>query len=170
MQVSETQRLKINQFSTEDAPFFLELVNSPNWIKYIGDRNTKTLADAEKRIAEGHLKSYKENGFGFYKLLLKEENNKPIGTCGLIKRDTLDEVDLGFAFLPEYEGKGFGFEASVEIMKIAKDTFNLKKLVAIVTPNNKNSIKLLEKLGFTFEKTVKPFEDDKEPLLFAKTL
>ncbi|ULC59555.1 GNAT family N-acetyltransferase [Flaviramulus sp. BrNp1-15] len=170
MIVAETKRLKIFKFSITDAPFFLELVNSPNWIKYIGDRNTKTIKDAEERITKGHLKNYKEFGFGFYKLLLKEENNKSIGTCGLIKREELDDVDIGFAFLPEYEGKGYGFEASVEIMKLAKNQFNLKRLAAITTPENKNSIKLLEKLGFNFEKRIKPFEDGEELLLFAKNL
>ena len=126
MIVAETKRLKIFKFSISDAPFFLELVNSPNWIKYIGDRNTKTIKDAEERITKGHLKNYKEFGFGFYKLLLKKENNKPIGTCGLIKREELDDADIGFAFLPEYEGKGYGFEASVKIIKLAKNQFNLK--------------------------------------------
>lgn len=170
MIIAETERLKISKFSIADAPFFLELVNCPNWIKYIGDRNTKTIEDAEKRIAEGHLKNYEIYGFGFYKLLLKEENNKPIGTCGLIKRYELDDVDLGFGFLPEYEGRGFGFESSVEIIKLAKNKFNLKKLAAISAPNNINSIKLLKKLGFNFEKNVKPFNDDEELRLFAKRL
>ena len=86
MNVAETQRLLISKFTLNDASFFLELVNTPNWLKYIGDRNTKTKQDAEKRIEEGHLASYKEYGFGFYKLLLKDENRKPIGSCGLIKR------------------------------------------------------------------------------------
>tara|TARA_R110000868_G_scaffold240846_6_gene495447 strand:- start:439 stop:945 length:507 start_codon:yes stop_codon:yes gene_type:complete len=167
--VIETKRLIISKFSISDAPFFLELVNSPNWIKYIGDRNIKTIEDAEKSITNGHLKSYKEHGFGFYKLALKEKNI-PIGTCGLIKRDTLAEVDLGFAFLPEHEGKGFGFEASGEVMKLAKHQFNLKKLVAITNPDNKNSIKLLEKLRFTLEKEVSPFKDDEKLLLFTKIL
>ena len=167
--VTETKRLIIYKFSISDAPFFLELVNSPNLIKYIGDRNIKTIEDAEKNIANRHLKSYKEHDFGFYKLVLKE-NNTPIGTCGLIKRDALVEVDLGFAFLPEYEGKGFGFEASTAVMKLAKHQFNLKKLVAITNPDNKNSIKLLEKLGFTLEKEVNPFKDDKKVLLYAKIL
>lgn len=170
MVIRETERLIISKFSVLDAPFFLELVNTPNWLKYIGDRNIKTIEDAEKRIKEGHLKSYNDFGFGFYKLLLKEENNKTIGTCGLIKRDTLDDVDIGFAFLPEYEGKGFGFEAAFEILVLSKSEFKLKKLVAITNPDNKNSINLLEKLGFSFEKKVIPFEDNKELLLFAKTL
>lgn len=170
MIIAETERLEITKFSIKDAPFFMELVNSPNWIKYIGDRNTKTYEDAEKRIAEGHLKSYEEYGFGFYKLLLKSENNKPIGTCGLIKREELEDVDIGFAFLPEYEGKGFGYEASGEIIKLAKNSFKLKKLAAITNTDNKNAIKLLKKLGFTFEKQINPFKDGKELFLFTKEL
>ncbi|MCB4798070.1 GNAT family N-acetyltransferase [Neotamlana laminarinivorans] len=168
--VEETQRLILEKFSKNDAPFFLELVNSPNWIKYIGDRNTKTIQDAEKRIENGHLKSYNTNDFGFYKVLLKAENNKPIGTCGIIKRDELPEVDLGFAFLPEYEGLGFGFEASEKVIKLAKNKFNLKKLIAIVTAKNKNSTKLLRKLGFVFKKDIILFDDASELQLFAKKL
>ncbi|SFC99121.1 GNAT family N-acetyltransferase [Algibacter pectinivorans] len=170
MIVAETNRLLILKFTLKDAPFFLELVNAPNWIKYIGDRNTKTVKAAEERIQEGHLKSYQSTGFGFYKLLLKTENNKPIGTCGLIKRDTLDDVDIGFAMLPGYEGLGLAHEASKEVIKLAKQQFELKRLIAIINPDNKKSIKLIEKLGFTFEKLVKPFADDEELLLFAKTL
>lgn len=168
--IAETERLILSKFTLEDAPFFLELVNSPNWIKFIGDRNTKTLKDAEERIKEGHFKSYKKYGFGFYKVKLKEEQNKVIGTCGLIKRDTLDDVDIGFAFLSEYESRGFGYESSLEIIRLAKDVFHLKKIVAITNPDNEKSIRLLEKLGLTFEKKVKPFEDDEELLLFAKNL
>lgn len=170
MIIAETNRLLISEFTLKDAPFFLELVNSPNWIKFIGDRKTKTVKEAENRIREGHLKSYKTSGFGFYKLLLKAENNKPIGTCGLIKRDTLEDVDIGFAMLPDYEGIGIAYEASVAVIKLAKQTFKLKKLVAITNPNNKKSIKLVEKLGFTYENKVKPFEDDEELLLFAKKI
>lgn len=170
MIVAETNRLIISKFTIEDAPFFKELVNTPNWLKYIGDRNIKTIEDAKKRIEDGHLKSYETNGFGFYKLLLKEENNKSIGTCGLIKREALDDVDIGFAMLPMYEGRGFGYEASIAIMELAKNKFKLDKIVAITLANNPKSIKLLEKLGLRFEKTVKPFEDTEELLLFAKAL
>jgi RimJ/RimL family protein N-acetyltransferase len=170
MKISETNRLIISKFSIKDAPFFLELVNSPNWIKYIGDRHLKTVEDAKNYLKEGTLKSYKDFGFGFYKLQLKEKNNKTIGTCGLVKREQLEYVDIGFAMLPDYEGKGFGFEASTEILKLAKEQFKLSKVLAITLPTNANSIKLLEKLGLSFEKRVKPFEDDEELLLFAKDL
>lgn len=170
MIIAETERLIISKVTIQDASFFLELMNTPHWLKYIGDRNIKSIEDAEEAIKNGHLKSYKDNGFGFYKVSLKAENNITIGTAGLIKRDQLEHVDIGFGFLPKYEGKGFGYEAAVEVIKLAKDVFNIAKLVAITNPNNKNSIKLLEKLGLTFEKRVKPFDEDKELLLFAKTL
>lgn len=167
--IAETKRLLISKFTSFDAPFFLRLTNSPNCLKYIGDKNLKTVADAEIYLQDKTIKSYENFGFGFYKLILKE-NNKPIGTCGLAKREKLDNVDIGFAFLPEYERQGFGFEASVEIMRLAKSKFKLKKIVAITNPENHNSIKLLEKLGLVFEKTVNPFDEDKELLLFAKNL
>lgn len=170
MKIAETNRLIISQFTLEDANFFLELVNTPNWIKYIGERHIKTIEQAQEAIKNGHLKSYKTYGFGFYKLQLKEHNNITIGTCGLIKRDSLDHVDIGFAMLPKFEGKGFGFESSQAMLKLAKETFKLEKIVAITLPTNTNSIKLLEKLGLSFEKKVKPFEDDEELLLFAKIL
>ncbi len=167
--IAETERLIISRFSIKDAPFFLELVNSPQWIKYIGDRNIKTIAQAEQRIINGHLKSYETHGFGFYKVELKA-SKKTIGTCGLIKRDTLEDVDIGFAFLPDYEGKGYGYESSKAILKLAKEVFKLKKVIAITLPTNQPSIHLIEKLGLSFQKKVKPFENDEELLLFAKTL
>lgn len=167
MPIAETNRLLISKITLRDAKFFIELANSPNWLKYIGDRKVKTVKDAKAYLKNGTLKSYKEFGFGFYKITLKEKNNMPIGICGLIKREQLDEVDIGFALLPEYESKGFGFESSAIVLKLAKEKFCLKKIVAITLPTNKNSIKLLEKLGLTYEKKVKPFEDDIELLLFA---
>lgn len=170
MILAETERLIISKVTLQDAPFFLELMNTPNWIKYIGDRNIKSVKSAEENIKNGHLKSYKTHGFGFYKVMLKAENNKTIGTAGLVKREQLDDVDIGFGFLPEYEGKGFGYESSLEIMKLAKKTFNIKKITAITNPDNHNSIKLLEKLGLVFEKKVNPFDEKEELLLFAKTL
>ncbi len=169
MTISETQRLTISKVTLQDAPFFLELMNTPHWIKYIGDRKIKTITDAKEHLKKGILKSYKKDGFGFYKLLLKSENLKIIGICGLVKRKELEDTDIGFGFLPDYEGKGFGYESSVEIMNLAQNKFKLKKVSAITSPINKNSIKLLEKLGLTYEKRVIPFEDGKELLLFAKT-
>ena len=168
MIIAETERLIITKVTLLDAPFFLELMNTPHWLKFIGDRNIKTVIDAEENLKKGILKSYKENGFGFYKILLKEENNKTIGTVGLIKRDELEDIDIGFGFLPEYERRGFGYESSIEIMKLAEHTLKLKRVLAITNPINKNSIKLLEKLGLSFKKYINPFNEDKELSLFEK--
>jgi RimJ/RimL family protein N-acetyltransferase len=168
--IAETERLIISKFKIEDAPFFLKLTNSPNCIKYIGDKNLRSIEDAEKYLKNKTIKSYIDFGFGFYKLELKSENNKPIGTCGFTKRQELEYIDSGFAFLPEYEGKGFGYESSIAILKLAKEKFKVDIISAIVNQQNTNSIKLLEKLGFIYKKQINPFEEDKELLLFAKTL
>jgi len=168
--IAETERLIISKVTLDDAPFFLELMNTPHWLEFIGDRNLKTIEEVKKHLKGGILKSYEKSGFGFYKLLLKAENNKTIGISGLVKREQLDHVDIGFGFLPEYEGKGFGYESSLEIMDLAQNQFKLDKVIAITDPINKNSIKLLKKLGLTLEKRVIPFDDGKELLLFAKKL
>jgi len=169
MNIAETERLVISKFSIEDAGFYFKLLNTPNWIKYIGDRNVKTIKEAEDYLANGILKSYSELGFGFYKLQLKT-NNMIIGTCGIIKRETLEVPDFGFAFLPDFEEQGYGYEASVAILNFIKASLNFNKLFAITLPNNIRSISLLEKLGFNYQKRVKPFEDEVELLLFAKPL
>lgn len=170
MIVAETERLIITKFTLDDAQFFIDLVNTPKFKKFIGDRKINTIPKAQQRIKDGHLKNYDQLGYGFYKLLLKSDNNIPIGTCGLTKRENLELPDIGFAMLPEFEGKGFGLESSLAILKLAKDTFKLPKIGAITQNNNVASIKLIEKLGLSFEKMVKPFEDDQELMLFAKTL
>jgi len=170
MPIAETDRLLISKITLRDAARFLKLTNSPNWLKYIGDRHLKTVEDAKTYLKAGTLKSYSDFGFGFYKLQLKTKSKVFIGIAGLIKREHLDDVDIGFALLPEYENLGFGFEASSAILTLAIEQFNLKRIVAITLPSNGKSIKLLEKMGMSYEKRVKPFEDGQELLLFAKTL
>ena len=170
MIIAETNRLIISKFTLQDASFFLELANTPKWIKFIGDRNLKTTEDAEIYLKNGAIKSYKDFGFGFYKLQLKEDNLIPIGTCGLVKRKELEYIDFGFGLLPEYECKGFGYESSMAILKVAKEQFNISRITAITLPSNIDSIKLLQKLGLHYEKRIKPFEDDDELMLFVKDL
>ena len=170
MIIAETDRLLLSKITVEDAPFLLELMNTPGWLKYNGDRNVKTLEKAISHIKNNQLKCYETHGFGYYKFQVKAENLKTIGTSGLLKRDQLKHVDIGFSILPDYHSKGYGYEAASEIMKLAKDTFNIKKLYAITLPINQPSINLLEKLGLSYQKIVKPFDDDKDLLLFAKNL
>lgn len=170
MNIAETDRLILSKITIDDAPFILELMNTLDWITYIGDRDVRTVEQAATYIKNNQLRAYETQNFGYYKVLLKAENSKPIGSFGLLKRETLDHVDIGFSLLPQYKGKGYGFEGASELMKLAKHTFNIKTICAITLPENEPSIKLLEKLGLSYEKTVKPFDDDKDLLLFAKTL
>ncbi|HEX2993999.1 MAG TPA: GNAT family N-acetyltransferase, partial [Anaerolineales bacterium] len=160
------ERLHLRQFSPEDAAFILELLNEPSFIQNIGDRGVRTLADAVAYIERVPLASYAKNGFGLYAVLLKE-TNEIIGMCGLIKRDGLDNVDIGYAFLPTFWSKGYAVESAAAIKAYARDVIGLKRLVAITDPANEGSIRVLEKIGLRFEKMVRLSQDDIELKLFA---
>ena len=166
MNVAETERLRVRWLTTGDSAFILELVNEPSWIQYIGEKNVKTLQDALRYIENGPVAMYKRAGFGLYMVELKE-NSAPIGICGLIKRETLKEVDLGFAFLPRFWRKGYAFESAAAVMSYGKTVLGLRRIVAILSRDNHRSSKLLEKLGFCFEGTVKLQPDDEELKLYA---
>jgi len=166
MQIAETERLTISKITVDDAPFILELMNTPKWIEFIGDRNVKTEAEARDYLKNNQLKQYENYEFGYYKLCLKDDDLNLIGTAGLLQRDTLPHVDIGFSLLPEFYNQGYGYEASKEIMRLAKDTFQLKTLCAITLPTNQASIQLLKKLGLFYKEVVKPSDTDEELLLF----
>ena len=125
------------------------------------------MPDAEKYIADRIVKSYIDHGLGLYLVELKTSGTA-IGLCGLIKRDTLDDIDIGFAFLPEYNGFGYAFEAAISTLQFAFESLEINRLVAITTPDNINSIKLLEKIGMQFEKKIL-FEEKEELFLFGIT-
>ena len=169
MALFETERLIIQQFTLNDAPFILELLNSESWIKYIGDRKIRTIEDAEKYLLNGPIKNYSAIGFGLSLVKTKKENIS-IGMCGLIKRDTLKDVDIGFAFFPQYEGKGYGFESASAVMKNAKDVLKLNRVVAITVNYNHSSIKLLERLGMILEGNIYMPGDTEELMLFGINL
>jgi RimJ/RimL family protein N-acetyltransferase len=147
--ILETDRLTIRQLTLADAPFIVELVNTPGWLRFIGDRNIKTDEQAENYLTNGPLASYAQNGFGLYGVELKSAKTL-IGMCGLIKRETLPNPDIGFAFLPEAMGKGFAFEAANAVMSLAINTLKLPTVLAITLPDNNSSRKLLEKIGLKF--------------------
>jgi RimJ/RimL family protein N-acetyltransferase len=153
MTILETDRLVLRQFTPDDAPFMLDLLNSPPWLRFIGDRGVRTLEDAGHYIQNGPLKSYSEFGFGGYLVQLKE-GDLPIGLCGLFRRETLPDVDLGFAFLPGYEGRGYGYEVSSALLDYALTQLKLERITAFCDPENQASIRLIEKLGLRFEKSV----------------
>jgi len=164
----ESERLILSEFSKNDAPFFFELVNDPAWIQYIGDRNINTILDAEKYLEEKIIPSYQEFGFGFYIVRLKKEKT-PIGMCGLIKRDWMKYVDIGYAFLPGFRGKGYALEAGKATMKYAKETLQISKLAAITDVNNSKSSNLLERLGLEFDRLITyPNETEKCKLYLEK--
>ena len=166
MNIIETNRLILRKFIIDDAGFVLELLNSPSWLKYIGDRNVKNLEDAKNYISDKLISSYIKNGFGLYEIILKKDNI-PVGMCGLIKRDTLENIDLGFALSPVFTGKGYAFEAAFATLNYAKTVLKLERIIAITTTENKNSIKLLEKLKFVFEKMVHLSNEEEELMLFS---
>lgn len=143
----ETPRLRLRKFTLADAPFILRLVNEPSWLQYIGDRHVHSIADAEQYLLKGALRSYEENGFGSGMVLLKETAEE-IGMCGLFKRDYLDEVDIGFAFLPQYTGKGYGLEIAQATLDYARESLGIHRVAAFTSKDNFTSMKLLAKLGF----------------------
>jgi RimJ/RimL family protein N-acetyltransferase len=153
-QILETDRLRLREFNNEDTAFIISLLNSEGWLKFIGDRNVRTPDQARAYLENGPLKSYLANGYGL-SLVERKEDNKPIGMCGILNRDTLENPDVGFAFLPEFNGNGYALEIVTATMAFAKEKLNIPKVLAITLPNNARSISLLKKIGFTFKKTIR---------------
>ena len=166
MKVLETDRLTLRHLSTGDAEFILELLNEPSFIRYIGDKQVRTLDDARAYVLNGPVKSYETYGFGLNLVELKSEG-KPIGMCGLLKRDTLPEPDIGFAFLPDYWNQGYAFEAAAAVMNHARANLGVENVLAITSPDNDASAKLLGKIGLRFDRLVKLAEDAEEVKLFT---
>lgn len=166
MKILETERLLLRQFSIDDADFILRLLNEPSFIQNIGDRGVRTLEDARSYILRVPIASYEKNGFGLYLVILKE-SGASIGMCGLIRREALEDVDIGYAFLPEYWSRGYAVEAALAVKEYARDVIGLKRLVAITDPENQASIRVLEKIGLRFEKMIRLSEDDIDLKLLA---
>ncbi len=145
----ETARLRLRELTPDDTGFVIELLNSPGWLQFIGDRNVKTNAQAREYLEMGPLKSYREQGHGLA-LVERKEDGQAIGMCGLLQRANLDHPDLGFALLPAYSGQGYAFEIASATVAHAISALSLPTLYAIVNPDNVRSISLLEKLGFLF--------------------
>ena len=167
MKKYETERLIIKPTNTEDAKFIFEIMNTPKYYKYIGDRNIKSLEDAENYIKNRMLLQYEKVGFGNFTIILKSDDSK-IGFCGIYVRPSLETPDIGFAFFEEYEGKGYAYEASSLLKQLAKTEFGLQKLSGITVEYNHSSRKLLEKLGLKFQKKFF-MEGDPEELMYYET-
>lgn len=166
LKVLETDRLILRRLSAEDAGFILRLLNEPSWIRFIGNKGVRSLEDARNYILKGPVDMYARLGFGLYLVELKEAG-LPIGICGLIKRDSLKDVDIGFAFLPEFWGQGYAYESAAAVIEYGRNALGLKRIVAITSVDNESSIKLLEKLGLRFEGVVKLSDDAEEVNLFG---
>ncbi|WP_304344273.1 GNAT family N-acetyltransferase [Chryseobacterium koreense] len=159
--IIETERLLLKPMSTDDSQLIFELYNSPNFIRFIGDRNIKTVDDAENYIKEKFLPQIERLGYGNY-LITRKEDGKKIGSVGIFERDGLDVHDIGFSFLPEFEKKGYGYESASKLMEVGFKEFGLKKISAITTKENISSQKLIEKLGLKFQKMVSLPNDEEE--------
>ena len=165
-EVLVTDRLRIRRMSVHDAPFMLGLLNDPSWIRYIGDRGVRTVDDARAYILDGPMAMYARLGHGFC-IVERKQDGCPIGICGLAKRDYLDDVDLGYALLPEFAGQGYAQEAAAAVLAHATGTMGLKRIVATVRPDNLRSSRLLEKLGMRFERTIRHPDGTRDLHLFA---
>ena len=168
VKILETERLILREIIESDDEFMLDLLNQPSFIKFIGDRNVRNLEQARDFIESRYRKSYAENGFGLYLVELKAEisefqsknhkpqttNRLPIGICGFVKRDTLPDADIGFAFLPQFAGKGYALESANAVMKYGREVLGLKRVLAITTQDNESSGRLLAKINFKFENLI----------------
>jgi RimJ/RimL family protein N-acetyltransferase len=169
MVILETERLTLRELdSAIDAEFIFELLNSPKFLKYIGDRGVRSIEQAQDFIENRYKQSYREHGFGLYMVELKDDR-RSIGMCGFVRRDSLPEPDLGFAFLPDFEGKGCGFESSAALLRYGSEKFGFKRILAITSQDNDVSVKLLEKLGFRFAR-IFTTPDGEDLNLFEKQL
>lgn len=153
MEQIETNRLIVRELTPRDSSFIFKLLNQPSWIKYIGDKGVRSIEDAEKYIRNGPISMYTRLGFGLFAVELAA-SAEPIGICGLIKRDELEDADLGFAFLEHFWGNGYALEAATAVMEFAKG-LGFTKVVAITTLDNEASVKLLEKIDFRFDRVIR---------------
>lgn len=169
MTVLETERLVLRRLSVDDAAFILELLNEPSFLRYIGDKGVRNVREAIRYLETGPLASYDRFGFGLYLVELKDAG-VPIGMCGLIKRDSLPDVDIGFAFLPSFWSRGYAFESAVAVMTYGRDVLGLGRIVAITSPDNEASARLLEKVGLRYERLIKLADDQSEVRLFVSSV
>jgi RimJ/RimL family protein N-acetyltransferase len=162
----ETERLVLKHLADRDAEFIRGLLNEPSFLRFIGDRGVRTMDDACRYIQDGPVASYARYGYGLLRVGLKADDT-PIGICGVLKRDTLPEPDLGFSLLPAWWSKGYAYEAASGVMQHARGPLRLGRILAITSVDNESSIKLLGKLGFRFERMIRLGDDPSELRLFA---
>lgn len=169
MQIVETDRLILREIdSAIDAEFIFELLNTPKFLKYIGDRGVRSVEQASDFIEKRYRQSYRDHGYGLYTVEQKSDNI-PVGVCGFVKRDHFEFPDVGFAFLPEFEGHGYGFESANAVLDFGHNKLDFSKVMAITSQDNHVSVKLLTKLGFNFDRIFQTPEGE-DVKLFEKQL
>jgi len=166
MKILETKRLVLRRLTPEDAPFILELLNDPLFLRFIGDKGVRTVDGARDYIVNGPMASYAQHGFGLFHVSLKHDG-MPIGMCGLLKRELLEDVDVGFAYLPQFSGQGYATEAARATIDYGRSVLGLKRIVAITAPDNEGSQNVLRKIGLRHEKTLKLPAYQTDSLLFT---
>lgn len=169
MKILETERTILREVTTDDAEFILDLLNQPSFIKFIGDRKLRTVEQARDYIESRFAASYKQFGFGMYAVELKT-TRELIGICGFVRRDSLPDADIGFAFLPQFERKGYAFETGDAMMRYGRNVLNLKRILAITSQDNAASGRLLEKLDFKFERLIELPPETEKLKLFSSNL
>ena len=162
-----TPRLAIRAFTLDDAPFIVELLNDPGWLKNIGDRGVRTLDDAREYLRKGPLAAAERHGFALWAVRQHDVDGAPIGMCGLVRRDGLDDVDLGYAFLPAARGQGFAREAAAAVLAHGFERLGLTRIVAITSVDNAASGRVLEAIGMRFEQRMRVPGHEDDSLLYA---
>ncbi|MBD0318995.1 MAG: GNAT family N-acetyltransferase [Gemmatimonadetes bacterium] len=166
--VTETGRLVLRHFTTEDAEFVLRLLNEPSFIENIGDRGVRTVEDAVAYLNRGPIDSYARHGHGLNAVVLRE-TGEPIGMCGLLRREQFADADVGYSFLPEFWRRGYAAEAVAAVVEHGRRTLGLRTIIAIVAPHNTASSALLEKLGFRYEERVELLTDGSDVMVYRSS-
>jgi RimJ/RimL family protein N-acetyltransferase len=169
LNVIETERLNLREMSEADAEFVFEILNDPGFVRFVGDRGVRTHEAAARYINERFVESYRQNGFGLWLVETKDEKARA-GICGLINRGALPGIEVGYAFLPPFRSKGYAFEAASAATVYARDVLRLSRLYAIVNPDNAVSIRVLEKLGMSYERPVRLTGEESDVSLFSTEL
>lgn len=163
----ETPRLSLRRFAFDDAPSVVELLTQPSFLQNIGDRGVRDVADAHRYLREGPMAMYEKHGFGLWRVARREDDTF-VGMCGLLKRDALPDVDVGYAFLPPFWGQGYAFEAAKAVLELGVERFGLTRIVGVVSEHNAGSIRVLEKLGMRFEGHVSLRAGEPDVRLYAR--
>ena len=163
MKPPDTERIALRRLELDDAPFMLALLNDPAWIRYIGDRGVRTLEGASAYLESRIIAQYARFGFGLW-MVERRADGVPMGICGLVRRDNLPAPDLGFAFMPDYRGQGYAYESALAVRDHATGALGIRRLLAITSPVNEASSRLLGRLGFVAERSMPWGGDEKDPV------